>query len=176
MQPAPGQEVDHIDGNGLHNQRSNLRVCSHAQNVRNRRRNKGKTSSQYKGVYPQEGLWNAQIRLEGLQVYLGMYASEVKAAHAYNLAAVEKHGQYACLNELPDDYDQSKPPTPTTANKSSRFRGVTWYKATSRWHVAFTIKGRTYSGGYHKDELVAARVYNDLAVLHLGDQAKLNAA
>jgi len=37
MQASDNMEVDHRDGDGLNNQRHNLKVCTHAENVRNRR-------------------------------------------------------------------------------------------------------------------------------------------
>ena len=167
-----GQEVDHIDGNGLHNWRNNLRVCSHAQNGRNRGVCKSKKSSQYKGVYPHGKTWMAYISSEGGNVYLGSYSSELEAAHAYNVAAVEKHGPYAFLNELPHDYDQSKLPKSTVDSKL--LRGITQDKRSGKWYARITLKGHTYCGGYYENILDAARTYNDLATLHLGDQAKLN--
>ena len=92
--------VDHIDHDGLNNQRSNLRIATAGENARNvRPRAEGTTSSKYKGVcYVGRGLWRAYITTDGQRTYLGDYTSELEAAYAYDAAACEAHGEFACLN------------------------------------------------------------------------------
>lgn len=92
--------IDHIDGNGLNNMRSNLRSATYSQNAQNTKKRKG-TTSQFKGVCrASKNRWKATIELNGKQFYLGLFASETEAAHAYNLKAQELFGEYARLNDL----------------------------------------------------------------------------
>lgn len=97
----PKVEVDHIDGNGLNNQRSNLRLCSRFENCMNRKKRKC-TSSKYKGVAwrKDSAIWRAYIRFDGKLYNLGQYDSEVDAALAYNQAALMWFGQFASINKI----------------------------------------------------------------------------
>jgi HNH endonuclease/AP2 domain len=90
--------VDHRDGNGLNNQRGNLRLVTASQNRCNSRKRGG--SSIYKGVCLRKRgkHWQAQIANLRVQKYLGSFNSEVEAARAYDAAARELHGEFACLN------------------------------------------------------------------------------
>lgn len=49
LNPREDQEVDHIDGNGLNNIRSNLRACGHAENLRNHKVN-ARNKTGFRGV------------------------------------------------------------------------------------------------------------------------------
>lgn len=91
--------TDHIDGNGLNNQRYNLRQADPAQNGANRHSEIG-FSSVFKGVswYRKNGRWVAKIGVNGKQLHLGYFTDETDAAVAYDLAAREHFGEYACLN------------------------------------------------------------------------------
>lgn len=97
--PEIGQQVDHVNHNPLDNRRSNLRVCSQAENKRNVR-SKGGTS-RFKGV-----TWNARRRkwstsiTKGRSYWIGYYDSETDAAIVYNVAAQLFHGDFACLNDI----------------------------------------------------------------------------
>lgn len=90
-------QVDHIDRDGLNNIRSNLRICTPSQNSANRI---GKRSaSGFRGVYEtKRGRWTACVQKEGVQHRLGTFDSAIDAAVAFDDAARELHGEFACLN------------------------------------------------------------------------------
>lgn len=94
-------KTDHINGDTLDNKRTNLRVCTQAQNVANRRKQPGTTST-YKGVSWQKYAkkWQAHISEKNRSKYLGLYADEAGAAKAYNVAAQELFGVFAKLNDI----------------------------------------------------------------------------
>ncbi len=93
-----GLLVDHANGNKWDNRRSNLRICDHAENVRNRRKICG--ASRFKGVSRdnKKAKWVAQIHWRGRTIYLGAFDDEVEAAQAYDRKAIELFGEFACLN------------------------------------------------------------------------------
>ena len=94
-----GKGIDHIDHNGLNNQKSNLRFCTQSQNLMNTKK-RANTSSIYKGVHfdNRTKKWLAQINLRGKQIYIKLLSSEVDAARAYNAKATELFGEFANLN------------------------------------------------------------------------------
>lgn len=87
--------VDHIDGNGLNNRRSNLRPCSIAQNQHNRGMARTNTSG-FKGVCwdVQGEKWGASIRAFGRQMNLGRFDTAEEAYAAYCAAAARYHGEF----------------------------------------------------------------------------------
>lgn len=96
---SKGQIVDHVNGDTLDNRKCNLRIVSHQSNMRNMVRRK-KSSSGYKGVSWQKstGKWQAGIRINKIQKYLGCFTSKIQAASAYDSAAVKHFGEYASFN------------------------------------------------------------------------------
>lgn len=99
MAPDPGQDVDHINGDGLDNRRANLRLCHRRQNIRNQRKHRNNTSG-YKGVFWQrdKGKWRASISKNYRSHHLGYFTGKTEAARAYDSAARELHGEFAQLN------------------------------------------------------------------------------
>lgn len=96
MNPPSGMQVDHIDGNGLNNRRSNLRIVTNAENGRNRGESSNNTSG-FKGVYwnKQRSKWEAQIRIDGKRRFLGQFAHPEDAHKAYTRAAQTIFGDFA---------------------------------------------------------------------------------
>lgn len=94
--------VDHRDGNGLNNQRENLRRCSEAQNQQNSTVSRHKTNHNFKGVWfhSARGLWRAQIGINGRNRFIGHFLTQEAAALAYNEAAKIHFGEFARLNQI----------------------------------------------------------------------------
>lgn len=98
MGTPKGMDTDHIDHDGLNNQRANLRVCTSAQNQHNSRK-PVHNSSGYKGVSRRRnGSWIAQITLHGVKTHIGLYATAEEAARAYDRVVREHFGECATVN------------------------------------------------------------------------------
>jgi hypothetical protein len=101
MQTPPEMEVDHIDLDGLNNQRHNLRNCFHAHNAMNCKRYRNNTSG-YKGVYwfKRAHVWVARITFNQKMLFLGYFHNPKEAAKAYDQKAIELFGEYARINGI----------------------------------------------------------------------------
>jgi hypothetical protein len=96
-----GKVIDHIDGDGLNNVRSNLRLATQTQNKRNARKPKHNTSG-YKGVWydynSRRTPWRACISFDNKTLHVGKFTEPEAAARAYDEAARKYHGEFAHLN------------------------------------------------------------------------------
>lgn len=104
-----GKQVDHINGNPLDNRRANLRLCSQAENARNRRMQR---PGKYKGVHPNNSNWMAVIKTNGHLRYIGTYKTQVEAAIAYNKEAILMFGDFARLNRIPLNHHKQSQDNP----------------------------------------------------------------
>jgi hypothetical protein len=102
MSAPNNMQVDHIDGDKLNNQKANLRICTAAQNSRNRRPHVDGTS-EFKGVYYDKKTrstrkWKAQITLDYKNYNIGRFSTQEEAAAAYDRKSIELHGEYGRRN------------------------------------------------------------------------------
>jgi hypothetical protein len=107
-------DVDHINGNGLDNRRSNLRVVSHRQNCQNKHTEK---TSKYPGVsfMHKRNVWRADINIKYKQIALGTFKSELEAFNAYKKAVHDLGEQVVCELDSSNHErsgDAFKSPTP----------------------------------------------------------------
>jgi hypothetical protein len=155
--------TDHINHDTLDNRLANLRVCSDAENGRNKRKYKKNTASKYKGITKDKntGLWIVEIRKDRIHITGGVYfVDEILAALRYDQLAREHHGEFAFLNfpEITDysnvnDYIKSKKPI-------SEYRGVFWDDG---WRAVITLNKKTEYLGFFETELDAALAYDEQA-------------
>jgi len=75
--------IDHRDGDGLNNRRSNLRKATDSQNLSNRTRINKNNTSGCTGVIPtRNGRWKAVLHCRRKNVYLGTYSDKADAVLA----------------------------------------------------------------------------------------------
>jgi len=91
-------QVDHINHDALDNRRTNLRVCTNAQNQMNARPT-NRNRSGFRGVYwDKKWGWTAQVRTAGKKKQVGGFTTPVEAAQEYDRLAVTAHGEFALTN------------------------------------------------------------------------------
>lgn len=95
MGATRGQIVDHINGNRLDNRTCNLRICTHAENIRNRKISISNKSG-FKGVYALKDCkkFRAEIKKDGIKYYLGNFDTAKEAHEAYKVASNKMHGEF----------------------------------------------------------------------------------
>lgn len=100
----PKAFVDHKDGNGLNNVKSNLRECTPTENNRNCQVAKNSYVG-YKGVrfHKRDKLFFASIGVNYKRIHLGYFKKAEDAAIAYNEAAKKYFGDFAKLNVIKTD-------------------------------------------------------------------------
>lgn len=96
--------VDHIDGNGLNNSKSNLRIVTRSENCARSINRKDKS---FRGVIKRGSIYYSYIQYKGKKLHVGKFSDEVCAAMAYDKASIELNGVMAVLN-LPDLISEHK--------------------------------------------------------------------
>lgn len=94
---AAGFRVDHRDGDGLNNQKLNLRQATIGQQRQNSAK-RAISTSRFKGVRRQGERWCAEVKLNGVTVFREYADNQEDAATMYNFAASEAHGEFFRAN------------------------------------------------------------------------------
>jgi hypothetical protein len=96
MNTPDGMCTDHINGDGLDNRKSNLRICTISENLMNRGSQKNNASG-LKGAYYNKRAknWQSYIKAENKNIYLGSFRSKEQAHDAYCEASKKYHGEFA---------------------------------------------------------------------------------
>lgn len=136
-----GMDTDHINGDGLDNRKTNLRVVTRRQNIQNLHIPK---SSKYPGVTWNKNTrkWRALIRISDRLCHLGLFTDEDEAAEAYVIACA----------------DISKVVIPPTRKRLSRFKGVVFDKGRNKWRADMRVNNKMYYLGRYADEETAGTV------------------
>jgi hypothetical protein len=95
MNAPCNKEVDHRNGDGLDNRRTNLRFATPAQNARNRPLQRNNTSG-VRGVhwYASKGKWRARIKVNNKYIDLGLFNDLQSAARVREAAALKYYGEF----------------------------------------------------------------------------------
>lgn len=92
-------QVDHVDRDGLNNQKHNLRKCTQSQNNSNTGLAKHNKSG-YKGVRWNDGKYEANISSNNKTMWIGSYETAKQAAFAYDKEAKSLRGEFALTNQM----------------------------------------------------------------------------
>lgn len=92
----PDLDIDHIDGNGMNNTISNLRIATRSQNLMNAAKRTNNVSG-IRGVswHKQCKKWCAQIRHNKKAIHLGLFETKEAAIMARKIKEQELFGEFA---------------------------------------------------------------------------------
>jgi hypothetical protein len=94
-----GLQIDHINHDGLNNQKQNLRLATHSQNIANTRKS-SPHSSRFIGVclVKKTGMFQSSISFQGKRYHLGNFKDEHQAGLMYDFWASFFFKDFAVTN------------------------------------------------------------------------------
>lgn len=89
-----GEQVDHINGDSLDNQKHNLRLCTQGQNLFNKNKYKNNKTG-FKGISVRGKKWRVQVQANKKQHIVGHFNTINEAIAAYNAVSKKIHGEFS---------------------------------------------------------------------------------
>lgn len=177
MNAPKGMLVDHRNGDGLMNVRSNLRLATHANNGQNRRLD-SRNSSGCSGVWFDKGrqLWKSEICVAGKKVFLGWFQTFDGAVYARKQAEKEHYGEFARegLIKGPEEKPievKSHKDRKVAKNSVSGVNGVSWNERKQCWQASLYSNGKRHHLGWHKTLETAVAARKEAEQKYYGQQA-----
>lgn len=174
MCPKEGEYVRYLDGNRLNNQKSNLVIITPTQ-ARQGVRRTPRGASKYFGVQKSGRGWLAGISGNKVKYDLGYYQTEIEAARAYDIKALEVHGRFAKTNGISEDViPKSCSRLYRKSGSSSIYRGVYRHNTNDGWAAMIRVGGKRTFLGVYDEEIHAARAYDIAYKKEKGPDATAN--
>lgn len=154
MGHEPDKYVDHINRQRLDNRKQNLRWATKAQNNANR----GVYSKTgYRGVKEKSDGFYAFISKHGNMMRFGPFQTIEEAADAYDVAAVEIHGEYAALNNT-----KANPPAVGSPIKKKRVKEMRYLiNRNGGWYFKKVGHGEKIIESLHTTDITIAKARRD---------------
>ena len=178
MNATENNVVDHINEIKYDNRRINLRVTTDLKNGQNRRMNKNKKSSSYKGVsyVTIEKKYKALLVINYKPIYLGLHEKEIDAAEAVDMYLVHTDDLDHIPMNFPEKKDEylKRPFVPYKIKKPNKtiYRGVT--KRKYGYTATITINKKSIHIGASPDLIICAKMWDQYIVDNDIPHRKLN--
>jgi hypothetical protein len=168
---SSGSCVNHKNNNRLDNRFENLEVSTASENGQNKLK-RGSAKSKYFGVSPKKGKYTAQITVNTVKVYIGLFDTENEAAEAYDRYVAHHDVKHKMNNEhLREKYKQE--PLIFPKAKKDKYHGVFYRPEYNSYEVRTMINNKSKNIGSFSNEITAAKAYDGFVVKH-GLNKKLN--